>query len=393
MLHRAGRLERHYTDLYAGKLRNGLVSLVPGADRFNALRRFRGRVAPDLPLDRVRHFPTLGMMYYLRRTLAGDTERMSAVHLWAGAEFGRKVAGAGFGGAGAVYTFNTAALEILRAAKERGLFTVLEQTIAPRQYEEELLAAEERRYPGWSAAPRRGGRFTLATVEREAREWQLADLITCGSAFVREGIGRCGGPVEKCVVVPYGVDETFAPVERAAHGGALRVVSVGEGGIRKGIPCVYELARRLQGEVEFRWVGSAGLTPEKTALVAAHVHLVGTVPRNQILDHYAWADVFLLPSVCEGSATVIYEALQTGLPVITTPNAGSLVEDGKTGFVVEAHDVAAMQERLQQLRNDPALLADMSRAARQCRNLVSLEAYQGRLLRVLNVSEQGRPAP
>ena len=44
----------------------------------------------------------------------------------------------GFENACAVYGSNTAALEILSAAKQQGLVTALEQTIAPRAFEEEL---------------------------------------------------------------------------------------------------------------------------------------------------------------------------------------------------------------------------------------------------------------
>ncbi len=39
-------------------------------------------------------------------------------------------------------------------------------------------------------------------IAREEPEWQMADIIICGSEFVRSGIAQCGGPVEKCAVVP-----------------------------------------------------------------------------------------------------------------------------------------------------------------------------------------------
>ena len=62
------------------------------------------------------------------------------------------------------------------------------------------------------------------------------------------------------------------------------------------------------------------------------MELAGPVPRSVVAEHYAWADVFLLPSVCEGSATATYEAIASGIPVICTPNAGSVIEDGRQGF-------------------------------------------------------------
>ena len=47
------------------------------------------------------------------------------------------------------------------------------------------------------------------------------------------------------------------------------------------------------------------------------------------------ADIFLFPSLVEGSAKVIFEAMASGCAVIT-PNSGSIVEHNKGGFVVKA---------------------------------------------------------
>ena len=48
----------------------------------------------------------------------------------------------------------------------------------------------------------------------------------------------------------------------------------------------------------------------------------------------ASADVFVFPSLFEGSAVVTYEALAAGLPSVVTPSAGSVVRDGVEGFIV-----------------------------------------------------------
>jgi glycosyltransferase involved in cell wall biosynthesis len=320
-----------------------------------------------------------------------DWEKLSAVHLWAGSEFGRRVVHDGFGDAVAVYTFNTAALEILRAARERGLFTVMEQTIAPRAMEEMLLAEEQERFPGWDPPRQRGGAAD-ATVEREAEEWALADVITCGSEFVRNSIASCGGPVERCVVVPYGVDGRFSIRRTRRNGGPLRVLSVGEAGLRKGASYALETAKLLRGMAELRWVGPITLNAQARARFEGHMEMTGAVPRSQILPHYEWADVFFLPSVCEGSATVTYEALTCGLPVITTPNAGSMVRNGIDGFVVPVRDTAAMAARLRQLHEDRDLLERMSTNASESFPETSLSAYQARLLRALgDVRVQDRP--
>jgi glycosyltransferase involved in cell wall biosynthesis len=81
-------------------------------------------------------------------------------------------------------------------------------------------------------------------------------------------------------------------------------------------------------------------------------------------ERMAAADVFVFPSLFEGSAVVTYEALACGLPSVVTPGAGSVIRDGVDGFVVPPRDVAALAERMERLGCDPALRARMARAAR-----------------------------
>jgi glycosyltransferase involved in cell wall biosynthesis len=383
ILHRAGRLERFYTDFYAGVVARSVLSSIPKSWRSPAVSRALGRVAKDLPHERVRSYPLLGLEYYVRQALTSDAEVRNSVFLWAGRKFGKLVTRDGFRNARAVYAFNTAALEILRAAKQRGLITVLEQTIAPRALEEELIAEEHRRFPNWEPV-RNQGASTIETIEREREEWQSSNLILCGSEFVRQGVAHCGGPIEKCVVVPYGVDAILSKAERPFHNEPLRILSVGEAGLRKGISYAAETARLLGGAADFRWIGSIRLLPKGRSHVEPHVKLMGAIPRNLISPYFEWADVFFLPSVCEGSATVTYEALMSGLPVITTPNTGSVVTDGVNGFIVAARDSQAMAERLERLHLDRNLLSKMQKAARDSTEIASLECYERRLLGALS---------
>src|SRR5436309_15926178 len=96
-------------------------------------------------------------------------------------------------------------------------------------------------------------------------------------------------------------------------------------------------------------------------------------------EHYRWADVLLLPSVCEGSAMVSYEALSAGLPVLTTPNAGSLVRHGLDGFVLAHDEVDGFVSALTHLASHPDAWVEMSRNA-QLRALEgSAERYGMRL--------------
>jgi glycosyltransferase involved in cell wall biosynthesis len=380
VLERTGLLERLYTDICAVKDWPRLLSLIPPALRPGGVQRLLGRDPADIPARRITAFTGFGFDYARRYARARTTDERNAAFLWSGQEFGRLVIEQGFGAAKAVYVFNSAGLEILHTARQRGLKGIFEQTIAPRSIEWALLKEEAQRFDGWET-PAAKDSMMEDYCARESAEWAAADLVICGSEFVREGIIRCGGDPAKCVVVPYGLERRVEAAPRAPRrDGPLRVLTVGAVGLRKGAPYVLEAARRLGARAELRMVGSVQVLPEAERQLRAHVELTGVVPRTEVAAQYAWADVFLLPSLCEGSATSTYEALFHGLPVICTPQTGSVVRDGSDGFIVPARDGAAIAEKLALLADKPELLAEMSRNARGRSSAFTLEKYGERLI-------------
>ena len=127
-------------------------------------------------------------------------------------------------------------------------------------------------------------------------------------------------------------------------------------------------------------VGAVQVLPEAERRLREHVQLTGAIPRADVAAQYDWADVFLLPSLCEGSATSTYEAMFQGLPVICTPQTGSVVRDGGDGFIVPARDADAIAEKLELLAAKPGLLAELSENARQYAANFTLEKYGERLI-------------
>jgi glycosyltransferase involved in cell wall biosynthesis len=405
ILHGAGRLERFFTDFSAASGWLQCLNVVPPSVRPASLARLLARVPQGIPPAKVTAFNRLGWEYACRRRRADSPSEQTAAFLWCGREFCRLVNTSQWGNAAGVFTFNSAGLETLQKARGQGLRAVMEQTIAPRQVERQILACEYAAYPGWQLQPEDGlvGEYS----ERERAEWAAADTILCGSQFVVDGIRRLGGPVEKCIVVPYGVDlpeggggkaETLKAEmlksERRGTGDAinhqlstlnrpLRVLTVGAVGLRKGAPYVLAAARQLKGRAEFRWVGGVELLPAAAQRMAECVHLTGAVPSIQVTEHFQWADVFLLPSLCEGSATVTYEALGHSLPVVCTPNTGSVVRDGGEGFIVPVRDATAIAERIERLAIDVELRTQMAANAKARAAEFTVAEYGRRLLSVL----------
>lgn len=386
ILHGARQLERLFTDVTALGWTQWL-SLVPAPMLPAGLSRLLARVPEGVSAAKVSEFQRLGWEYARRRRRARSPSEQTAAFLWCGREFCARVNAAPWGSAGGVYAFNSAGLEILELARRRGLRTVLEQTIAPRKIERRILAREFAEYPSWQQLIADDSEQEYC--KREAAEWSVAEAIVCGSQFVADEIREAGGPAEKCVVVPYGIDR---PSCNKPHNGPrvsnvgdrpLRVLCAGAVGLRKGAPYVLAAARELRGRAEFRWVGGIELLPAAAALVEDEVELTGAVSFVEMVQHFEWADVFLLASLCEGSAAVIYEALVYGLPVVCTPNCGSVVRDGADGFIIPACDGAAIAERLERLAANSQLRAEMSANAVERAMEFTVAEYGKRLLAVL----------
>ncbi len=406
ILHAEGLLEHFFTDICANKGWPRILHFIPPKLRTAAVARLLSRVPQNIPANRVTAFMDLGFEYSRRLRQVKSPSDATAVFLWNDSEFCCRVNASPWGEARGVFTFNNAGLEIMQLARARRLITVMEQTIAPSKVEQRLLEEQQALTPGWEKP--HIDRLLAQYSERQYAEWEIADLIICGSEFVREGIRGCQGPVEKCVIIPYGADSP-ASYENGGNGNsnaksklnrepfsyldsdprpengypALHVLTVGTVGLRKGAPAVYEAAKALEERAQFRWVGGVELLPSVMPLMRRYVQLTGAVPRSEVYRHFAWADVFLLPSVCEGSATVTYEALACGLPVICTPNTGSVVRDGMEGFIVPVNDPHAIVQRLELLLRDRDKIKAMSTSAKRKAREFTVTAYGQRLRKAL----------
>ena len=372
ILERAGLLERFYTDLCAeAPLVRALAMAVPRPLRPGALRRLVSRTVGEVPRSKIRCFSLFG----LRRILARQDASMAGSYsawLRANRQFNQHVLSAGFGAGDTVYVFNGAGLEILERARRLGLRTVVDQTDAPVAVEESLLARERAEWPGWERGDVAADDWRLM-ADRERAEWELADTIVCGSAYVKDSVEAAGGPVSACKVVPYGFDadqpacrEPRPPgqVPGQVSSQPLRVLFLGTLCLRKGIQYFWQAAQALKSApFQFRAVGPTRLADEAMDQLRRDVECVGPVPRSEVRKQYAWADMLVLPSVSEGSANVCYEALAHGLPVITTDHAGSVVREGIDGFVVPIRDPEAIATRVKRLSDDRGRLAELSRSA------------------------------
>lgn len=385
-LEAAGVLERLVTTGCGAHPLVRAAAALPSRFLPGPMRRMTQRIVTGVPASKI----ASTLRFDLKRSGGARTaEERYAGYVRQNRAFGQHVCRGGFGSANAVYGFNAAAVEVFEAARKLGLSCFLDQTMAPFAYVETLLADERRRWPGWEEDVIRDAWRGLE--ERERREWELADVIVCGSPFVVESIEACGGPAEKCRVAEYGYPQSMAfPGPReprtVAEGRPLNVLFAGTLSLRKGFPYVVEAARRLKGSaVTFRAVGPSEIHPAAVTEAREFVEIRGAVPRGEMPGHYAWADLLVVPSLAEGSANVAQEALAAGVPVIATAAAGTQVEESLSGRIVPAGDATALAEAIEAYRSAPAMWQAHSDRARQTQaSSASASDYGQRLLSALN---------
>jgi glycosyltransferase involved in cell wall biosynthesis len=277
--------------------------------------------------------------------------------------------------------------QTLAAAKRRGAVAILERNYAhPRHsrkaLEEEYAAAgigwPGKSWPGLHRYDHWERELTVAVAEMD-----LADVIIVPAQFTRETLVAHGIPPHKIRVVTRGVDaDRFQPAHR--EGAPFCVLFVGQVCLRKGIRYLLEAWRisRLPG-AELILLGA--VHDEIRAILARYADLPGLRILGFMQDVarvYAEASVFVLPTLDEGSAKAVSEAMAAGLPVVTTPEAGSLVEDGKTGYLVPSRNVESLAERLAYLHARPDMRRELGGAARNAVLPYSWERYQRTLLDV-----------
>jgi len=223
--------------------------------------------------------------------------------------------------------------------------------------------------------------YVLAAERRLFASPRLRAVI-CNSRMVKDEIRRhFGVPEAKLHVIYNGIDlEAFHPRLREAHRASVRrrlgippdasvFLHVGAGFERKGVFRLIE-AFALTGSRDAHLVIVGSDKTQARALrlagllgVASRVHFAGT--QQDVRPLYGAADAFVLATLYDPFPNAALEAMACGLPVVTTRQCGTaeIIEDGVSGFVVDALDVRELAERLSRLGR--ATAQEMGRRARE----------------------------
>lgn len=260
-----------------------------------------------------------------------------------------------------VYAYEGGALKTFREAKRLEIASIYELPSSHWYWEQKLLLEEADRSPEFSnLLPKL--KDSSRHMQWKDEELQLADCVMVPSEHVR---GTLSGVVadERIRVINYGAPTiTTTRTISSDPTKPLRVLFVGALIQRKGIGYLLDAIEMVGPQVELTLVGMRFAPNARVDSACNRCRWFESLGHPEVLELMKESDVLVLPSLAEGCALVVLEALACGLPVIVTPNTGSLefVRDGYEGFVVPTCNSEAIADRLSTLNYDRDLLASMS---------------------------------
>jgi glycosyltransferase involved in cell wall biosynthesis len=374
-----GLLKSFVTDFYLLKNEHKIIKskldILP-----SFFKNMVGRRSSEIPDSKIKRSQSFGLIYNLMLRNAKSRASETKSYLWAGKKICDKTLKLNISNYDIFYGFNTDSKEILLECKKHNVFSILEQTIASKRYHNEILVEEHTKWP--LLEPNFTEEYVDQVVNREKAEWEYANIVVCASEFVKESILKEGIDSSKVHVVPYGVKQPEAYVKKSRQ--YFHVIFVGNFGLRKGGIYFLQAAEKLaKKNIKFTVIGSVKLDQSIVNKYKEFVNFTGSISRDKVRDYYLDADVMCLPSLCEGSATVSYEALSYGVPLITTFNSGTVVNDAQEGIIIPIRDSNAIVKSIEKLKSNPDLLLGMSIKAKEKSYEYTWDKYEERLMNLI----------
>lgn len=231
--------------------------------------------------------------------------------------------------------------------------------------------------------------------ERELRlidEVSQSDRLLAPSAHVAQTFKAHG--IDKPVsILPYAANlSRFYPCNERGYGNEairnkpLRIISVGQIGLRKGQLHILKALEEFGSSAELTLLGS--IDPDVEPILRRYrdrfTH-IQQIPNSSVPDLLMKHDVYISASLEEGLAVSICEAMAMGMAVIATHESGAneVIETGIEGLLYEGGNQPQLQGHIASLLNNPEMVFKLgSGAIEKTRNLVNWDSYTIELYKI-----------
>lgn len=197
-----------------------------------------------------------------------------------------------------------------------------------------------------------------AIINKELLEYDAADYICVPTNFVKSTFIKHGIDSSKIFVNPYGVNPTefkFSPKKTSK----FIILFCGGITLRKGAQYLIRAFNQLSlKDAELWFIGK--VDPDFQAIFSEemnqpNIKFMGSFPQRELSEIYNQANIFCLPSLEEGQAMVLHQAMRCGLPIIATEESGASDLIDGNGYLIASRSIDSIAERIQYLYDHPSI--------------------------------------
>ena len=279
-----------------------------------------------------------------------------------------------------VYAYEDGALQTFEKAKSLGLTCIYDLPIAYWSTGRRLMLEEASRLPAWSVTMSGSIHDSEEKLARKSAEISLADVIVVPGNFVADSLPAWIRD-KQIIISPFGsplISAGFKNILEKKKSEKLRVLFVGSMSQRKGLADLFEAIKLVNTtSIELIVMGSPIAPMEFYYNELPGFTYMSNRPHDQVLELMRSCDVFCLPSIVEGRALVMQEAMSQGLPLIITANTGGadLIIEGKTGFLVPIRSPQVIAEKLQWFLDNRDCISKMGLMAQEHAEKYTWDSY------------------
>ena len=245
----------------------------------------------------------------------------------------------------------------LLKSKKLNIRTMLERGSASIDYQKKILQKEAKKL-------KIKFNFPDYFVHKELTEYEIADCINVPSQFSKKTFNKKFK--KKVFVNKYGADTSFFKFNNKNIKEFI-IIYVGGFSYQKGshylLKAIYKMSANYN--IKFWHVGQIenNLKPLINKYSNSKMIFYGHKSFNKIPGYFSKASIFCIPSIHDGLALVIPQALSSGLPVICTENSGGkeYVINKFNGFIIKPYSTKEIIEKIKILYEDPSALYNMKK--------------------------------
>ncbi|MBS7657493.1 glycosyltransferase family 4 protein [Candidatus Bathyarchaeota archaeon] len=259
-----------------------------------------------------------------------------------------------------IHTWPCGALLTLKTAKRLGIPTVLERPNAHTRFAYETYKKECERL-GIKLPKNHEYSYKKDVLEKEEKEYDLADKILCPSDFVVKTFIDQGFPHDKLVRHIYGFDEKrfYPDMNSKNQGKGLTLISVGVQAVKKGLHYALEAWLQSPAHQEGTFLVAGEIFPEyakKLSSLLSHPSVRVLGHRNDVPELMRKSDILILPSIEEGFGLVCIEAMGSGCVPLVSEACTDICKHMGNSLIHKVGDVKTLTNHITMLFENRSLL-------------------------------------